>query len=86
MKINGPNHVNVNPYKQQFAKQADIKKAEKRSDEIEISKEAFKLQEKGKPSDARMEKLMKIQQQLADGQYKIDYEKTAEKMIEFWKR
>lgn len=86
MKINGPNQINFNPYKQHLQKQADLKKAENKSDELQISKEALKLQEKDKPTEKRAAYVDEIKQAVQSGDYKIDIEKTAQKMIDFWKR
>ena len=86
MKINGPNHTNFNPYKQQLEKHANLKKASNRSDALEISKEALKLQENNRPDEARKAKVQEIKQQVQSGEYKINFEKTAEKMIDFWRR
>ncbi|WP_405100351.1 flagellar biosynthesis anti-sigma factor FlgM [Oceanobacillus sp. FSL H7-0719] len=86
MKINGPNQVNFNPYKQHLQKQADIKKAASKSDELQISKEALKLQEKEKPAEKRAAHIEQIKQAVDSGEYKVDIEKTAQKMIDFWKK
>ncbi|MCM3740230.1 flagellar biosynthesis anti-sigma factor FlgM [Oceanobacillus luteolus] len=86
MKINGPNHLNLNPYRQQMQKQMDVKKAENRSDELQISKEAFKLQGKDKPHEKRAAVVQEIKQQIATGEYKVDVEKTAQKMMDFWSK
>lgn len=86
MKINGPNHMNFNPYKQQLQKQADVQKASLRSDELQISKEALKLQEQGKPSEKRAAMVQDIKQRVENGDYQLDIEKTASKMIDFWRK
>lgn len=85
MKINGANHTNFNLYKQQLQKQSAMKQKGNRSDELQISDEAMKLQEQGKTNESRNKTVQKIKQQVADGEYKIDYEKTAQKMIDFWR-
>lgn len=84
MKINRPNQLNFNPYKQQLQKQAEMKKAAKRADELQISKEALKLQEKGQPNNNRAEKVQEIKQLIENGEYKVDHEVAAQKMIDFW--
>ncbi|WP_156855613.1 flagellar biosynthesis anti-sigma factor FlgM [Oceanobacillus sp. AG] len=86
MKINRPNQLNFNPYKQQLQKQTEMKKTAKRSDELQISKEALKLQEKGQPNNNRSKKVQEIKQQIENGEYKVDHEVAAQKMFEFWKK
>lgn len=86
MKINGANQVNFNPYKQHLQKQADMKKSASKSDEIQISQEALKLQEKEKPAEKRAAYVEQIKQEVESGEYKIDVEKTARKMINFWQK
>jgi negative regulator of flagellin synthesis FlgM len=86
MKINGPNHMNFNPYKQQMEKPAESKKGAERSDALEISKEALKLQENQQPNKQRAEVVQEIKQQVETGEYKVDIERTAQKMIHFWRR
>lgn len=85
MKIGGPNHTNFNPYKQQLEKQANVKKSNQRSDKLQISEEALKLHGK-EPNDKRAAKVQEIKQQVAAGEYKIDIEKTSQKMLDFWGR
>jgi len=86
MKIDRSNQVNFNPYKQQIQKQMDMKKAENKSDELQISKEALKLQEKIKPNENREAYVQEIKQAVDTGEYKVDIEKTAQKMIDFWSK
>lgn len=86
MKINGQNHVNFNPYKQQLQKQAELKKPSNKSDELQISKEAMQLQEKDKPSEKRAAYVQEIKRAVDSGQYQVDVEQTAQKMIDFWKK
>ncbi|MCG5104028.1 flagellar biosynthesis anti-sigma factor FlgM [Oceanobacillus alkalisoli] len=84
MKINRSNQLNFNPYKQQLQKQTEMKKAAKRSDELQISKEALKLQEKDQPNNKRAEKVQEIKKQIENGEYKMNHEVTAQKMLDFW--
>lgn len=86
MKINGPNQVNFNPYKQHLQKQADMKRSASKSDELQISKEALKLQEIEKPAEKRAAYIEQIKQEIESGEYKVDIEKTAQKMIDFWRK
>ena len=86
MKINGPNQMNFNPYKQHLQKQADVKKITSKSDELQISKEALKLQEKEKPAEKRAAYVNQIKEAVESGEYKLQIEQTAQKMIDFWKK
>ncbi|MFG6114702.1 flagellar biosynthesis anti-sigma factor FlgM [Halobacillus sp. MO56] len=84
MKINGPNHTNLNPYQKQLNKQTEIKKALQQEDKVEISHQAKNLQENARPDAAREKKVAEIKQAVDQGEYKINAEKTAQKMIQFW--
>lgn len=85
MKINGPNQTNFNPYKHQIQQQRDLKKGMKQ-DQIEISNEAKKLLENDKADPKREAYIQEIKDKVDSGEYEINYEKTAEKMIDFWSR
>lgn len=84
MKINGPNQTNFNPYKTQIQKQLELKKATKQEDQLEISREAKQLQEQTKVHSKRAAYVEEIKNRVESGNYNIDFEKTAQKMIEFW--
>ena len=84
MKINGPNQTNFNPYKNQLQKQADLKK-DMKQDQIEISNRAKNLLENDKTNPKREAYVQDIKDKVDAGEYKINYEKTAQKMIDFWK-
>jgi negative regulator of flagellin synthesis FlgM len=86
MKINGPNQANFNPYKSQIQKQIEYKKALKQEDQLEISSQALKLQENTKVNAKREAYVQEIKNRVESGQYEINYEKTAQKMIGFWSR
>ncbi|GAA0428425.1 hypothetical protein GCM10008934_17660 [Virgibacillus salarius] len=83
MKINGLNQPNYNPYKQQINKQVEVKHDMKK-DQIEISNQAKQLQEDEKPNPARSARVEKLKEAVEAGEYKLNYDKTAEKMIDFW--
>jgi negative regulator of flagellin synthesis FlgM len=85
MKINGPNQTNFNPYNNQIQKQMGLKK-DTRQDQIEISNEAKKLLENDKADPKREAYVQDIKDKVDAGEYKINYEKTAQKMIDFWSR
>ncbi|MFU0789776.1 flagellar biosynthesis anti-sigma factor FlgM [Virgibacillus proomii] len=84
MKINGPNQFNFNPYKKPYHKQMDVKQ-EMKNDQIEISNRAKQLQQEEKPSPQRAEKVERLKEVVASGEYEINYEKTAQKMLDFWR-
>ncbi|MGJ9457629.1 flagellar biosynthesis anti-sigma factor FlgM [Oceanobacillus sp. CF4.6] len=86
MKINGTNHTNFNPYKQQIQKQTEVKKAIQTKDQIEISSQAKQLQETDKTSEKRAAYVQEIQQAVNSGEYKVNPEKAAQKMLEFWSK
>ncbi|CDQ38999.1 MULTISPECIES: flagellar biosynthesis anti-sigma factor FlgM [Virgibacillus] len=83
MKINGPNQTNFNPYKQHLQKQIESKQA-MRQDQLEISKQAKQLQEEEKSNPIREAHVAKIKEAVESGEYRINYEKTAEKMMDYW--
>ncbi|MEQ6377578.1 flagellar biosynthesis anti-sigma factor FlgM [Bacillaceae bacterium S4-13-58] len=84
MKIHGPNHMNMNPYKKQIQKQAELEQSGKQQDKIEISSEAKQMQEANQAVEARQKKVAEIKQQIESGEYQIDPKATAQKMIDFW--
>ncbi|MFA1821340.1 flagellar biosynthesis anti-sigma factor FlgM [Virgibacillus oceani] len=85
MKINGPNQTNFNPYKNQIQKQADLKR-DMKQDQIEISNQAKELLESEKADPKREAYVQDIKDKVDAGEYKINYEKTAQKMIDFWSK
>ncbi|WP_156288307.1 flagellar biosynthesis anti-sigma factor FlgM [Oceanobacillus salinisoli] len=84
MKINGPNQTSFNPYKNVLQKQAELKKEVKKQDQVEISSAAKQLQESEKPNEKRAEYVQSIKNLVDSGEYQVNPEKTAKKMIEFW--
>lgn len=86
MKINGPNHMNFNPYKNQVQKHSEVNKEINKKDQIEISSHAKQLQENEKTNGKRAAYVQEIKDKVASGEYKINYEKTAQKMIDFWSK
>lgn len=55
-------------------------------DELQISGEAMKLQENAKPDTERQARVEKIKQSVQNGDYQVDAERTAKKMIDFWNK
>jgi len=86
MKIHGPNPGNFNPYKKQMNAQENMRKAEARKDQLEISPQAKKMQEKVKPQPERATYVEQIKATYESGEYRVDLEKTAQKMMDFWSK
>ncbi len=86
MKINGPNQTNFNPYKNQIQQQMDRKKSAKPQDQLQISSQAKQLQENTKANAKREAYVQGIKNRVESGEYTIDFEKTAQKMIDFWSK
>ncbi|WP_085505964.1 flagellar biosynthesis anti-sigma factor FlgM [Thalassobacillus devorans] len=84
MKINGSNHVNLNPYHKRLNRQTAMKQSFQQEDKVEISHKAKSLQENASTDPAREKKVADIKQSIEQGEYKVNAEKTAQKMIEFW--
>lgn len=88
MKIQGPNFSNINAYKKQFQAKADvdIKQEEAKKDKLNISNEAKQLQVNKQSSEERTKYVENIKKDIQSGQYTVNYEKTAQKMIDFWSK
>lgn len=86
MKIHGPNHTNFNPYKNHIQKKNDVNKEATQKDQLQISSQAKQLQGNEKPSSERAAYVQEIKNAVESGDYKVNHEKTANKMIAFWNR
>lgn len=84
VKIQGPNPM-LHAYKQQQHKQMD-KQTREQKDKIDISQAAKSLQESHQYEVERERYVQEIKEQVQDGEYKVNHEKLASKMIDFWKR
>lgn len=82
MKIQGPNPL-INTYRQQQQK-FKTNKNEQFKDQIKISTEAKKLQENNQIDIERSKYVNEIKQLVQSGEYKVEHDKTAQKMIDFW--
>jgi len=83
MKIQGPNPY-LNVYK---ANQRTVKspKAEGiKDDQLNISSKALQLQ-KNEMKASRKQDVADIKALVQSGEYKVNYEKTAGKLLEFWR-
>ncbi|SFA88181.1 anti-sigma-28 factor, FlgM family [Lentibacillus halodurans] len=86
MKIYGSNQPNFNPYKNQLHKQLDYSKDANKKDQLEISSEGKKMLENEKPNAKRASYVQQIKDAVDKGEYQINYDKTAQNMIDFWSR
>ncbi|PKR77981.1 flagellar biosynthesis anti-sigma factor FlgM [Halalkalibacillus sediminis] len=84
MKINPLKNTTFNPYQKQIQKSEDIKTNVQQPDKLEISSQAKELQKGNEIEKARQEKVEDLKQQVQDGKYNVDSQKTAEKMVDFW--
>lgn len=85
MKIQGPNLTKLAAYRAQL-QQADPKKKVSQEDQLNISNAAKQLQESNKTNTQRAEYVQNIKNAVKSGQYEIDHEKVAQKMIDFWSK
>jgi negative regulator of flagellin synthesis FlgM len=87
MKINNFNRVTNNPYQKQINKQAQVKQTQtKKMDQIEISSKALEMQIGEEVLAVRKEKVESLKNQINSGNYQVNYDKVAEKFLEFWKK
>ncbi|GGM35459.1 hypothetical protein GCM10011351_21950 [Paraliobacillus quinghaiensis] len=86
MKIQGPNHSKFNPYQKQLNKQAEMPKDKQvKSDQLQISDQAKKMQENQNVQPEREARVNQIKQAVENGTYEIAPKQTAEKLLNFWK-
>ncbi|WP_102026684.1 flagellar biosynthesis anti-sigma factor FlgM [Salirhabdus sp. Marseille-P4669] len=83
MKIQGSNFNNINPYQKQIQKQAAIQQGN-RTDKVEISSKAQELLKGNPVEEARKTRVEQLKQDVQSGNYKVNYEETAKKMIAFY--
>ncbi|WP_017470761.1 flagellar biosynthesis anti-sigma factor FlgM [Amphibacillus jilinensis] len=87
MKINGTNQPNVNPYQKQLHRQTPIRSEhQKKADQLQISDQAKKMQEFNGVHPAREQHVNAIKQEVDAGQYKVEAEQVAKKMLTFWRK
>lgn len=84
MKIQGPNPY-IKTYRNQQHPKHVLKKSSQQQDEIKISTQAKKLQQ-NQSNIERTQYVNEIKERVQSGEYKIDYDLTAQKMIEFWSK
>jgi len=84
MKIQGSNPY-VNAYKKIHTPPAK-KQESNQKDQLNISNQAKQMQETKHQEMKRSEYVKNIQHSVQSGEYKVDHEKLAQKMIEFWSK
>jgi len=84
LKINGPNPY-LNIYKNNQKKVKTNQDKDVKDDQLKISKEAIQLQ-KNQQNVSRKQKVSEIKSLVQSGEYKINYEKTAKNLLEFWNK
>ncbi|TXL65010.1 flagellar biosynthesis anti-sigma factor FlgM [Cerasibacillus terrae] len=84
MKIHGTNQSNFNPYKDILKNKTDSNQIKNKGDHLEISEEAKKMQQKKDVEKQRESHIQQIKQAIDQGEYEINFTKTAKKMIDFW--
>ena len=84
MRIQGP-HPSINMYKQ-LQQQKITKSNPQQKDQLNISNTAKKMQQNKLPEAKRAEYVQEIKNLVQSGEYKIDDDKLAQKMISFWSK
>ncbi len=84
MKIQGSNPI-LNAYQKQQQKVYDTKRTEQK-DKIDISQTAKSLQKNQQHEVNRQNQVQQLKEQVQQGEYKVNYEQLADKMIDFWSR
>lgn len=84
MKIQGPQFKHIQAYKQNVERNKTRQQQYQRKDELNISAQAKRLQKSEQASQKRVAYLQQIKKDIESGKYEINYEKTAEKIAEFW--
>lgn len=87
MKINGSNQTHhINAYQKQLQKQTSTSQINhQQEDRLQISDKAKRMQESSAAESGRHARIEKIKQEVASGNYQINYEETAKRMMDFWK-
>lgn len=83
MKVQRPNSTNLNPYQKQLQ---NLQKERKQTykDELKISKEAQQLQKTSQVEKERSAHVQNIKELIDSGEYEVNHQQTAQKMIDFW--
>lgn len=85
MKINSIQSLKTNPYQKKLARERlETKSNKNERDKLEISTEAKKLLTGAETTD-REKRIQEIKTLIESGSYEINYTRTAEKLLNFWK-
>jgi negative regulator of flagellin synthesis FlgM len=87
VKINKPTGSSiVNPYQKQNQKpNLESGKVSSKKDQVQISEQAkAMLENKSTVDPARQEKVNQLKSEVQSGEYKVDSQKVAEKLYQFW--
>lgn len=85
MKINGTNMHKVNPYQKQIQKQTPVKlEQQAKADQLQISEQAKKMQGTEQVAPEREARVESIKQQVESGNYQVEVEQTAAKILDYW--
>jgi negative regulator of flagellin synthesis FlgM len=87
VKVNKPTGASlVNPYQKQNQKpNPETGKASSKKDQVQISEQAkAMLENKSTVDPARQEKVNQLKSEVQNGEYKVDSQKVAEKLYQFW--
>lgn len=86
MRINPIHSMNTNPYKKVAETDMDKIPTKKTKDKLEISTEAKELLQGSEWAAERQKKVNEIKKLIESGDYEINYKKTAEKLLDYWKK
>ncbi len=86
MRINPIHSMNTNPYKKVAETDMDKMPAKKTKDKLEISTEAKELLQGSEWAVERQKKVNELKKLIESGDYEINYKKTAEKLLDYWKK
>ncbi|WP_339251379.1 flagellar biosynthesis anti-sigma factor FlgM [Sporosarcina sp. FSL W8-0480] len=87
MKINRVNITPINPYRNNQMKVEQAKEnLQIKTDKIEISSEAKQLSETSPITIERNEKVQSLKAQIESGTYKVDPEKLAQSLLNYYKK
>lgn len=85
MKINRSTVIpNANLYQQVNAEQMRKSQTESKKDQVQISDKAKIMLEKSSVDQARHEKIKDLTEQVQGGNYKVNSQKVAEQVYQFW--
>lgn len=88
MKINDVNRIQgINKYQQLNQKDSkDIKNNSQKRDQISISEEAKALLEKNKEVTSSNPRVDELKSEINNGTYKVDSQKVADKLVDWFKK